>query len=144
MSGFPPFAKRQNWNSSIDSICTKCFQTIAPANIEMELAAREQKHTCDPFGAFSHTYAGSVMGTHSAGHRMTKLKRVNFPRRSCESYDQGHWMGSEAPLCLIVSRVFSIAQTTANRHYYSSTHIRKQLDATKAAFVVGSWRERVL
>ena len=69
MTTLPPFAKRQNWNSSIDSICTKCFRTVATANSEQELVAREEKHACDPFGAFSHTYTVSDMGTPSAGHR---------------------------------------------------------------------------
>jgi hypothetical protein len=56
MTTFPPFARRRNKNSSIDSICTKCFLTIASASSEEELVAHEEKHVCDPFGEFSHMY----------------------------------------------------------------------------------------
>ena len=61
MTTFPKFAKRRNTNSSIDSICTKCFLTIASASSEGELAAHEERHICDPFGAFSHMYGNSEM-----------------------------------------------------------------------------------
>jgi hypothetical protein len=52
MTTFPSFARRRNQNSSIDSICTKCFLTIASAGAEEELAAHEENHVCDPFGKF--------------------------------------------------------------------------------------------
>ena len=46
------FAHRQNRDSSIDSICRKCYRTIASANIESELIAHEQRHLCDPNSVF--------------------------------------------------------------------------------------------
>ena len=42
------FTRRWNRDSSIDSICTKCYRTIASANKEDELAIREKNHVCDP------------------------------------------------------------------------------------------------
>ena len=45
-----PFTRRWNRDSSIDSICTKCFRTIASSNSEDELADRENKHVCHPNG----------------------------------------------------------------------------------------------
>jgi hypothetical protein len=48
MTTFPAFTRRRNPNSSIDSICTKCFLTIASAGGEEELVAHEQNHACDP------------------------------------------------------------------------------------------------
>jgi hypothetical protein len=56
MTTVPTFAKRRNVNSSIiDSICTKCFVTVASAGSEEELVAYEEKHVCDPYGEFSST-----------------------------------------------------------------------------------------
>jgi hypothetical protein len=48
MTTFVSFARRQNHDSSIDSICTKCYQTIASSDNADELAAREENHQCDP------------------------------------------------------------------------------------------------
>jgi hypothetical protein len=61
MTTFPSFAKRRNSNRSIDSICTKCFLTVASVGSDEELVAHEEKHICDPFGAFSRTYASSEL-----------------------------------------------------------------------------------
>ena len=43
-----PFAHRRNPDASFDSICTKCFQTIASEDSEGKLFAHEEGHTCDP------------------------------------------------------------------------------------------------
>jgi hypothetical protein len=56
MVSFPPFARRRNIDSSIDSICTKCFLTIASAGSDEELVGHEEKHVCDPHGAFGDMY----------------------------------------------------------------------------------------
>ena len=50
MTSFISFARRQNHDSSIDSICTKCYQTIASADNVKDLADVEQAHQCDPNG----------------------------------------------------------------------------------------------
>jgi hypothetical protein len=55
----PKFARRQNQNSSIDSICTTCFQTIASVACEEELVLHEEKHVCDQNGEFSLLYLNS-------------------------------------------------------------------------------------
>jgi hypothetical protein len=49
------FIRRRNKNSSIDSICTKCFLTIASVGSEEELVAHEEKHVCNPYGEFSNS-----------------------------------------------------------------------------------------
>ena len=55
------FVRRRNPDTSIDSICTRCVQTIASAACEAELATREQKHICDPNGEFSFAFFNSEM-----------------------------------------------------------------------------------
>lgn len=47
------FAQRQNRDSSFDSICITCYQTIASANSAGELEGAERTHHCDPFGEFN-------------------------------------------------------------------------------------------
>jgi hypothetical protein len=47
MTSFASFARRQNRDSSIDSICTKCYQTVASAQSESELAIADQSHVCN-------------------------------------------------------------------------------------------------
>lgn len=44
----PHFAHRQNEDNSLDSICTRCFATIASAENEGELTSNESIHKCDP------------------------------------------------------------------------------------------------
>lgn len=52
MTSNPAFARKLNRDSSIDSICTRCFQTIATAAREGELAIHEEEHICDPYEDF--------------------------------------------------------------------------------------------
>lgn len=40
------YAHRKNSDGTIDSICLFCFQTIAIAKIEEELAVPERGHNC--------------------------------------------------------------------------------------------------
>jgi hypothetical protein len=56
MTTFISFARRQNHDSSIDSICTKCYQTVASADNMNGLAVAEQGHLCDPNGEFTQTH----------------------------------------------------------------------------------------
>jgi len=53
MTTFISFARRHNHDLSIDSICTKCYQTIASADSVSDLAAAEESHLCDPNGEFN-------------------------------------------------------------------------------------------
>ena len=41
------FPHRLNRDGSFDSICLKCFLTVANTVLETELKARENIHTCD-------------------------------------------------------------------------------------------------
>jgi hypothetical protein len=45
MSGFN---HRPNNDGSVDSICLRCFRTIASNNHEWSLAMVESQHECDP------------------------------------------------------------------------------------------------
>jgi hypothetical protein len=62
---FPTFTRRRNGDSSIDSICTKCFATIASAGSAEELVAYEEKHICDPYWAFSEMHFNPYERTHA-------------------------------------------------------------------------------
>ena len=42
------FAHRRNQDGSFDSICPRCFRTIANSQAEDNLAQTESRHTCDP------------------------------------------------------------------------------------------------
>jgi hypothetical protein len=51
------FVRRHNRDSSVDSICTRCYQTIANASTEIELTLPETSHSCDPNGEFNHQHS---------------------------------------------------------------------------------------
>ena len=57
-----PFARRPNHDASIDSICTRCYQTIASAYSPGDLEIHERTHRCDPNGEFNLHYGGSQRG----------------------------------------------------------------------------------
>jgi hypothetical protein len=42
------FSHRHNSDGTVDSICHKCYLTVAKAQDESELYREEQLHTCDP------------------------------------------------------------------------------------------------
>jgi hypothetical protein len=44
----PLFARRTNADGSIDSICRKCYITVASATRESDLVCFEREHICDP------------------------------------------------------------------------------------------------
>ena len=43
----PAFSHRENRDGTIDSICPKCFATIATSSLESELEQKEHEHHCD-------------------------------------------------------------------------------------------------
>lgn len=45
----PPFPHRHNRDGSWDSICRKCYLTVANAPTEAELAEPESRHKCHGF-----------------------------------------------------------------------------------------------
>jgi hypothetical protein len=55
MTGMKTFARRQNFDASVDSICTNCYQTIASTDsvTEVGLASAEQNHVCSPHAEFN-------------------------------------------------------------------------------------------
>jgi hypothetical protein len=58
------FAKRYNHiDSSVDSICMKCYKTVASANSVSELANAEDTHVCDPHWACKSVPVASQQGT---------------------------------------------------------------------------------
>jgi len=42
------FFHRENADSTIDSICTGCFQTVTVAKNESDLVRAEEAHSCKP------------------------------------------------------------------------------------------------
>ena len=58
MAIFAFFVRRQNQNSSVDSVFTVCFQTIVAgcAETDPRLRSAEQKHTCNPQGEFNYPH----------------------------------------------------------------------------------------
>src|SRR5277367_612305 len=57
MTTFISFARRRNSDTTIDSICTKCYQTIASAHTPGDLQAYEQVHRCDPSEEINYSHA---------------------------------------------------------------------------------------
>jgi hypothetical protein len=48
----PPFyPHRENKDGTFDSVCLKCFATVARTSLEIELAQRDKTHICDPMFA---------------------------------------------------------------------------------------------
>jgi len=47
MTSFISFARRQNRDRSVDSICTRCYQTIANSQKVADLSCEELLHICD-------------------------------------------------------------------------------------------------
>jgi hypothetical protein len=48
-----PFVRRNNLDSSIDSICSTCYQTIMSTDKVSDLTFAEQDHVCNPSGEFN-------------------------------------------------------------------------------------------
>jgi hypothetical protein len=69
MTSFISFARRKNENSTIDSICTRCYQTIASGDNEDALEGAERGHSCDPNGEYCLTHPDSVR--HLSAHGVT-------------------------------------------------------------------------
>lgn len=43
-----PFVRRANTDGTTDSICTRCFATVATSLWEIDLDRAEQSHACEP------------------------------------------------------------------------------------------------
>jgi hypothetical protein len=67
MTSFISFARRWNENSTIDSICTRCYQTIASGDNEDALEGAERDHSCDPNGEYCLTHPDSVLHLSAQG-----------------------------------------------------------------------------
>jgi hypothetical protein len=60
MESSTSFARRLNHDATFDSICTRCYQTIASADSESLLLFFEQAHECDHNGRHNQTAASSL------------------------------------------------------------------------------------
>jgi hypothetical protein len=89
------FARRKNHDCSIDSICVKCYQTIASAEDANKLAAEEEIHICNPFGEFNFQQAAASL-PYSGSVALRKEKSLGarlVAHRSCPasaSADERH------------------------------------------------------
>ena len=43
------FAHRFTLEGTVESICPRCFVTVASATNEADLVVKEEQHLCDPF-----------------------------------------------------------------------------------------------
>ena len=59
MIGILRFARRENGDSTIDSICARCFRTVATERSEANLTVAEEKHYCDPNEEFGFRHKDS-------------------------------------------------------------------------------------
>jgi hypothetical protein len=57
-----PFPHRHNRDGSYDSICLKCYATVASFRDEAELAAPERDHSCEPVRLSHFTRGGTTWG----------------------------------------------------------------------------------
>jgi hypothetical protein len=48
----PGFSHRHDANGSHDSVCTRCYVTVATAQNESELASHESAHICDEWDLY--------------------------------------------------------------------------------------------
>ena len=61
MPAAPCFVRRKNQDATVDSICDVCYQTIANAREEGDLAEAEHDQRCDPNAALDRlTFARHV------------------------------------------------------------------------------------
>jgi hypothetical protein len=44
----PSFTYRFNFDGTVDSICTKCFVTVANSDSLPDIQPKERDHVCDP------------------------------------------------------------------------------------------------
>src|SRR5277367_3797500 len=59
MTTFISFARRRNSDTTIDSICTRCYQTVARAHTPGDLDAYEQVHRCEQNEGFTGLQTGT-------------------------------------------------------------------------------------
>ena len=45
----PAFVHRSNTDGTTDTICCKCFVTVARTKVDTEIESAEQHHKCDPW-----------------------------------------------------------------------------------------------
>jgi hypothetical protein len=60
------FARRQNEDHSVDSICMRCYQTIASAPSGSDFKTAEQNHLCNRYGEFNQAQVDFHLGSPSA------------------------------------------------------------------------------
>jgi len=61
------FAHRHNLDGTWDSICTKCFLTVASEGAEDGLSTHERHHNCDSLMKARHTHTGYPEPLRGAG-----------------------------------------------------------------------------
>jgi len=52
MTVFGDFVRRENKDSTVDLICTKCFRTVASAKNDAAFEEAKRLHTCEPLIGF--------------------------------------------------------------------------------------------
>jgi hypothetical protein len=72
----PPFQHRDNEDGSFDSICTRCFLTVAGADEEDQLASHEAIHVCSPIRLFA--IATGAHAPADSRHRSNPRRPMQF------------------------------------------------------------------
>ena len=57
------FVRRVNRDSTIDSICTSCYRTVATSEEESNLVDEENIHVCEPVRIDNARWIDSLCGT---------------------------------------------------------------------------------
>jgi hypothetical protein len=63
MATYADFVRRENSDSTIDSICLKCFRTVATNNNDLDRLIAEEGHICDLGELLYKCYLDSLRGT---------------------------------------------------------------------------------
>lgn len=69
------FAHRANPDGSVDSICPRCFVTLASANDEPDLALKEQHHVCDPFLVAHYEFFRKMPRSEAVGEQVNRNQK---------------------------------------------------------------------
>ena len=64
MISMETFVRRQNPDSTVDSICTLCYQTVAKVRHECDLISAEENHVCEYVILSLLGYNEQFTGTH--------------------------------------------------------------------------------
>lgn len=101
MNSNADYAHRRNDDGTFDSICLRCYRTVATANTESDLVFSEAKHLCPPdSSADTDDVSGSRRNASpSTPHISTGRCRIGEERTAQASRDDGGERASHRNIC---------------------------------------------